>query len=576
MNIRERGILAAAVLVLAVVAVALIVSGPAAGPVVSPPPSGMTAERILRVGTVGSISTLDPLYAVDPAERDAIALLFRGLTRLGPAGTIQPDLAKAWTISKDGRTWTFDLRDDVRWHDGQPVTADDVVFTIHSLQHPDYDGPYGNAFRGLTVERVSPTQVRFVLQEPLASFLTATTQPIVPAHLLAAIPVAERRATAFGLQPVGSGPFRLAALGDDEVLLERAGPPPGGAPASLPADPFATPAQPTPAAPQDGPQRPHLDALALELYPDRTSLADALQAGQVDLAGDLPLEPTKRIASQPGMREIDYPTSHLTAAVLNLRDSKSPFRDPAVRRALLQAIDREGLVAAASGGHGVIVDVPIAPSSPLYDASAPAPMTHDQAAAAKAFKDAGWKKVGESWQASGDKEPLRIQVVTVEEATNPELYAAAERVVAAWKDLGIKATLKAYPPVEFVDGQLRSGEFDAAVVEMDLGLDPDLTALLDSSQAARGGSNLAGYQSAKMDGLLSAARTAIDPTVRKAKFKDLQAELLERLPFLSLYLEDRVELADDRLQGPTPRQVSSASDRFWDVLTWRLAETPDQ
>ena len=95
MNIRERGILAAAVLVLAVVAVALIVSGPAAGPVVSPPPSGMTAERILRVGTVGSISTLDPLYAVDPAERDAIALLFRGLTRLGPAGTIQPDLAKA-------------------------------------------------------------------------------------------------------------------------------------------------------------------------------------------------------------------------------------------------------------------------------------------------------------------------------------------------------------------------------------------------------------------------------------------------------------------------------------------------
>jgi ABC-type transport system substrate-binding protein len=166
--------------------------------------------------------------------------------------------------------------------------------------------------------------------------------------------------------------------------------------------------------------------------------------------------------------------------------------------------------------------------------------------------------------------------VTVDAETNPELHAAAEYVVAAWKDLGIKATLKAFAPTEFVQGQLRSGDFDAAVVEMDLGLDPDLTALLESSQAARGGSNLAGYQSAKMDGLLAAARTATDPEVRKAKFKDLQAELLQRMPFLPLYLEDRVEIADARLQGPTPRQISSPSDRFWDVLTWRLAETADQ
>jgi peptide/nickel transport system substrate-binding protein len=575
-NIRERGILAAAVLVLAIVTGALIVSGPAAGPAASPTPSGMTAERILRVGTVGGISTLDPLYATDPAERDAIALLFRGLTRLGPAGTIQPDLASSWEVSANGRTWTFDLRDDVRWHDGQPVTADDVVFTIRSLQHPDYDGPFGNPFRGLTVERLSSSQVRFTLDEPLASFLTATTQPIVPAHLLAAIPVAERRATAFGLQPVGSGPFRLASLGEDQVVLERAGPPPGGAPAAIPADPFATPAQPTPAAPQDGPQRPHLDALALELYPDRGALAGALEAGDVDVAGDLPVDRAKSLASRPDMREIDYPTSHLTAAVLNLRDSKSPFRDPSVRKALLMAIDREGLVAAAAGGHGVIVDVPIAPSSPLYDTSAPAPMTQDQSAATKALREAGWKKVDGAWQSAAGKEPLRIEVVTVEAETNPELHAAAEQVVAAWKELGIKATLKAFPPVEFVEGQLRNGDFDAAVVEMDLGLDPDLTALLDSSQAARGGSNLSGYQSAKMDGLLSGARTAVDATTRKAKFTLLQAELLDRMPFLPLYLEDRVELTRDRLVGPTPRQISSPSDRFWDVLTWRLAETPDQ
>ena len=296
----------------------------------------------------------------------------------------------------------------------------------------------------------------------------------------------------------------------------------------------------------------------------------------MDVAGDLTVERTKAIAALPGMREIAYPTSHLTAAILNLRDSKSPFRDPDVRRALLRAIDRDGLVAAAAGGNGVIVDVPIAPSSSLYDPTGPAPMTQDLSAVAKALKAAGWKKVGGNWQASGAKDPLKIEVVTVDAETNPELHAAAEQVVAAWKELGIKATLKSFPPAEFVEGQLRSGDFDAAVVEMDLGLDPDLTALLDSSQAARGGSNLSGYQSAKMDGLLAAARTATDTKARKEKFAELQKELLERMPFLPLYLEDRIELASDRLQGPTSRLISSGSERFWDVLTWRLAETPDQ
>ena len=346
-----------------------------------------------------------PSTPIDPAERDAIALLFRGLTRLGPAGTIQPDLASAWDVSSDGRTWTFDLRDDVRWHDGRPVTADDVVFTILSLQHPDYDGPFGNAFRGLTVERLGAHKVRFVLQEPLASFLTATTQPIVPAHLLAAIPLAERRATAFGLQPVGSGPFRLATLGDDQVVLERAGPPPGGAPAPIPADPFATPAQPTPAAPQDGPQRPRLDALALELYPDAASLADALEAGDVDVAGDLPLDRTKALAAAARPARDRLPDQPSDGRRAQPAQQQSPFRDASVRQALLRAIDREGLVAEAANGHGVIVDVPIAPSSPLFDTTGPAPMMHDRSAATKALRDAGWKKVGGAWQASGAKDP---------------------------------------------------------------------------------------------------------------------------------------------------------------------------
>src|SRR3989304_6168626 len=126
-------------------------------------------------------------------ERGLLAaglLLLRGLTRLGAGAAIEPDLAAGWEIADGGRTWTFTLREDVRWHDGRPVTADDGAFTVLSLQHPAYAGPFAGPWRDVIVERLGPFAVRFRLREPLASFLAGTQPPVVPAPLLGGIPPA--------------------------------------------------------------------------------------------------------------------------------------------------------------------------------------------------------------------------------------------------------------------------------------------------------------------------------------------------------------------------------------------------
>ena len=138
---------------------------------------------------------MSPLTARTQADRDLVALVFSGLVRNGPSGTVVPDLAERWTVDESGSVWTFQLREDATWHDGHPVTSADVLFTIHRLQDPAYTGPAAGSWNEVTVAADGPYTVVFTLKTPLGGFLQAATQPIAPAHLLADVPSASSRPT---------------------------------------------------------------------------------------------------------------------------------------------------------------------------------------------------------------------------------------------------------------------------------------------------------------------------------------------------------------------------------------------
>ena len=132
-----------------------------------PDASSDSGPRAYREGVLGHPFSVSPLTARTQADRDLVALVFSGLVRNGPNGTLVPDLAARWSVDEKGKVWTFELRDDARWHDGEPVTADDVVYTIETLQDPDYTGPGATSWSEVTVRAVSPTVVTFTLKTPL-------------------------------------------------------------------------------------------------------------------------------------------------------------------------------------------------------------------------------------------------------------------------------------------------------------------------------------------------------------------------------------------------------------------------
>ena len=556
--------------------IAGLVGLPALAPAVSPGQSagftpGSPVARPYREGVLGHPDSVSPLTARTQADRDLVALVFAGLVRNGPSGTIVADLAERWSSDASGTTWTFELRDDARWHDGEPVTAEDVVFTIRTLQDPAYIGPAAGSWNEVEVRAASPRTVVFTLRTALAGFLQAATQPIAPAHLLADVPAASLGVDPFGRKPVGAGPFALVSLGTDRVeLVPAVTIMPNIGPSALPSagpDSFAT------AAPTERPSRPtpYLPAMEFRYFDTPSALAAAYRSGDLDAASGLSPALTAELASAKGSRLVRYPGSTLTAVLLNLRPGRPEFADPAVRTALLAAIDRAALIDRAFAMTAGAASGLIPPSSTLFDPAADPWVRYDRAAARTALKKAGWTVSPAGWFLPKARKPLSIELISPDEASNPAAFAAAAAVAQDWKKLGLGVTHVPLPPGEFVTDRLATGTFSAAVADVNVGLDPDLYPLLASSQTLRGGSNVIGLQDPALDVLLVAARGPGPADARATVYARLQRQLAKGRYLLPLAFADESIVVRDTLQGMVVRQVSDPADRFWDVLTWRLA-----
>jgi ABC-type transport system substrate-binding protein len=208
----------------------------------------------------------------------------------------------------------------------------------------------------------------------------------------------------------------------------------------------------------------------------------------------------------------------------------------------------------------------------MFDAGAATPVPFDAAAARQALVAAGWRQSGGSWIPKGATEPLVVEVLSPEELANPVAYAAAAKVVDGWKALGLAARLAPLPSTDLLGDRLAHGTFQAAVLPLAIGLDPDVYPLLAASQTRTGGSNISGLQDPDLDKLLVAARTPVDVEDRTAAYGDLQKRLAAQQYLLPLAFRDDYVVFRDTLTGPVSRPIGGSGDRYWDVLTWRLAD----
>lgn len=359
------------------------------------------------------LQSINPLLTVHPlAKQVQRYALFMTLAQYDRALRPRPYLARRWTWSADRRDLDLALRSDIRWDDGVPTTAADVVFTLDAARDPATGYPRTADLACLDgVRAVDPLTVRLAFCRPQAGFPDVLTDlGIVPAHLLAGLPHAALRTAAFNAHPVGNGPFRFVSHVPNERWVFAANP---AFPAAL-----------------GGP--PQVRRLVIVVVDESATKLAGLVTGELDVAGIQPMH-AALVRSDSALAVLDYPILFTYGLVWNT--GRPPFDDPRLRRALTMALDRRRIVAAYLYGFGVVADGPVPPWHPL--AAAVPHVGYDRAAAAALLDSLGWVAGRDGWRARAGR-PLAFTVLTVGSADN----SLEQMLQADFRAVGARMTIR--------------------------------------------------------------------------------------------------------------------------------------
>ena len=496
-------------------------------------------------GMVGHPHYLNPLLSSSQVDRDICALVFGGLTRLDAYGEVEPDLASRWDVSLDGLTFTFYLRSDVYWHDGAPVTADDVVFTIGWLQSSDFPGSPdlgAELWQAVTVEKLGRYMVRFTLPGPYpyAPFLDYTTVGILPAHILEGVPVASLPNVGFNLHPVGNGPFQVDEIEvQDEAITTMV--------LKQYSRYYGT--------------KPYLERVQFRFYQNDQMVFDAYEAGEVE--GIARISPSNLPRART-LSDLDLFSAQIAEYGIVFLNMEIPFfREQEVRQALLYALDRQRIIDGLLEGHALVAHSPLIPGTWAYDEDVRR-YEYDPGVANELLNAAGWVVAAE-----GDgvrRKGGQMLAFTLLTSSEPERMRVAHMLTEQWATLGVTVTVETASQLE-VREALENRDFEAVIVHLALPGDPDPYPFWHETQI-ESGQNYAGFSHRRISEVVEQARVSINRERRQELYYEFQDIFAQEVPALLLYVPVYTYGVDERIHDVQVEPLMYPSDRFRTISDW--------
>jgi peptide/nickel transport system substrate-binding protein len=498
----------------------------------------------LREGVIGLPRTINPVITVTDVDRDLSTLVYSGLTRY-EEGNIVADVAKSWDISPDGLTYTFNLREDVFFQDGKPLTAEDIVFTIHKIQDPAIKSPRRADWVNVSVKQISPSQVQFSLRQPYSPFLTNTT---IPKHIWGSVSDDQFIFSQYNIEPIGSGPYKLDTISHDN----------GGIPTEYHLSSWS----------KYYGEKPYIGAITVYFFGDEDKAISALDSGAIDsLAGISPSEASRLATnSAQSYKVISTPLPRVFSVFFN--QSQAPvLADTIVREALDLAVDRTAIIDSVLGGYGEPVHGPL----PIDIGTSTANLNVSNIEKAQALLEKnGWGQNSDGIYEKKSKTGTLTLAFDIYTADSPDLKKAAETVKASWTELGARVDIKVFESSDLYQNVIRTRKYDALLFGQFIGKDRDLYAFWHSSQRNAPGLNVAMYANAKVDKLLEQIRATHNEEDAKDLYGQFYKIVYAETPAVFLYVPDFIYAVPKKLGGVQLETVTMPSDRWNSLTKWYI------
>ena len=505
----------------------------------------------LVYGMTGEPDLFNPLLTADPQSSYINRLVYAGLVRYDEDLQIREYLAAGWEISEDKLSWTFYLQEDVQWHDGEPFTAEDVVFTYETLLDPDFPGTRQEEFLDLKgVEAVDDHTVRFQLDRPFSPFLSLLTMGILPQHLFSedapdGTAVAQLAENPNNYQPTGLGPYKwndwdfgesLTLTANREFFLEG----------------------------------PWIETLTFHFISDQDRLLDKLREGELGYATSLPHGEVEDLKGALQDSHVFHRLPSHGYQYIGLHQDHPILSDIRVRQALMYGLNREAMVEDVFGGYATPLHSHYPPTSWVHGGDLN-PYQYNPDRAKELLEDAGWSPGSEGPRRDSQGSPLSFSLVAADHSR--ENRAVVEHAESHWSELGVQLRPEYQEWAQLLDRYVERSSFDSYLLGWTLGLDPDSYVFFHSSQSQLTrdgyvvGLNDVAFRHDRADELLEEGRWHTENDDRLGVYTEFQEILNRQLPYLFLYTRETVIAVDSRVKGVTISPLGPVFPERWFLET---------
>jgi peptide/nickel transport system substrate-binding protein len=520
-------------------------------PVSTPNNPKAASGGIYTEALIGSMGRLNPMLDWNnPADRDINRLIFSGLMKFDSHGLPQPDLAEAWGTSPDGTLYNFSIRPNAIWHDGQPVTTDDVIFTVEMIKSNGSLFPQDikDLWSQIVIKRFDDKTLQFKLPEPFAPFLDYATFGVLPKHLLESVSADQLAAAEFNLKPIGTGPYKFSQLMTSGGQIT-------GVVLVVNNDYYL--------------QKPFIEQFVFRFYPDSSSAFDAYQQGQVLGISQLTNDVLQQALEKSTLSVYSSRLPQLGLVFLNLNNPSVQFlQNEKIRQALMLGVNRNNIVSHIMRGQAIVADGPILPGSWAYYNEIQH-YDYDPDAAVVLLNGEGYViSAGSGDVRAKDGQPLTFTLVHPDDIIHTQI---AQAIQSDWALIGVRIDLQSVPYDSMVNDFLTTRNYQAVLADLNTARTPDPDPYLFWHQSeATGGQNYSQWDNRTASEFLESARTAADFESRARLYRNFQVVFAKEMPSLPLYYPVYSYGVDAQVQGVQVAPMYDISDRLAVVNEWYL------